>query len=170
MNKYAKKAYFRKVTAKKCNKSFWNAIKPFFTNRGIITNDSITLEEKGVLKNDPKETAKVFNKYYINVVETTFEKRPSSFGNPNSQSQDRATVKKVIEYYKNHPSVATITENILPDSLSFDLPPASKKDINKIIKPLSANKAAGPDGIPFKLIKLFAVDKYLTSIISHDTS
>ena len=59
MNKYAKKAYFRKVTAKKCNKSFWNAIKPFFTNRGIITNDSITLEEKGVLKNDPKETAKV---------------------------------------------------------------------------------------------------------------
>ena len=111
-----------------------------------------------------------FNKYYINVVETTSEKRPSSFGNPNSQSHDRATVKKVIEYYKNHPSVATITENVLPDSLSFDLPPASKKDINKIVKSLSANKAAGPDGIPFKLIKLFAVDKYLTSIINHDTS
>ena len=46
--KYAKKAYFQKVTAKKGSKSFWNAIKPFFTNGGIKTNDSITLEENGV--------------------------------------------------------------------------------------------------------------------------
>ena len=52
-----KKAYFRKVTGKKGSKSFWNAIKSFFTNRGTITNDSIALEENGVLKNGPKETA-----------------------------------------------------------------------------------------------------------------
>ena len=30
MTKYAKKAYFRKVTLKEGSKSFWNAIKPFF--------------------------------------------------------------------------------------------------------------------------------------------
>ena len=68
--------------------------QPFFTNRGIITNDGITLEENRVLKNDPKETTEVFNNYHMNIVETTSEKRPSSIGNPNSQSQDRATVKK----------------------------------------------------------------------------
>ena len=71
MIKYSKKAYFREITAKKGSKSFWNAIKPFFTNREIITNDSITLEENGVLKNDPKETTEVFNNYYTNIVETT---------------------------------------------------------------------------------------------------
>ena len=56
--------------------------------------------------------------------------------------------------------------------MSFDLPPTSKEDINKIVKSLNANKATGPDGIPLKLIKLSVnvVDKYLTSIIDHDIS
>ena len=50
--------------------------------------------------------------------------------------------------------------------MSFDLPLTSKKDINKIVKSLNANKVTGPDGIPLKLFKLSAnvVDKYLTSI------
>ena len=95
MTKYAKKAYFRKVTAKKGNKSFWNGIKLFFANTGIITNDSITFEENGVLKNDSTETTEVFNNYYINIVETTSGKRPSSIASPNYQWQDRATVKKI---------------------------------------------------------------------------
>ena len=71
MTKYAKKACFRKVTAKNGNKSFRNAIKPFFTNRGIITNNSITFEENKVLKNDPKETTEVFNNCCINIADTT---------------------------------------------------------------------------------------------------
>ena len=74
-------------------------------------------------------------------MDTTSGKRPSSIGNPSSQRQDRGTVKKTIESYKNHPGVATIKENLLPDSLSFDLPPASKEDINKVVKLLTANKA-----------------------------
>ena len=41
----------------------WN---PFLlTNKGMITQDNITLEENGVLKNDPKETTEVVNKYYM---------------------------------------------------------------------------------------------------------
>ena len=52
-------------------------MKPFFTNRGIITNDNITLGEYGVLKNNPKQTTEAFNNYYINIVGTTSGKRPS---------------------------------------------------------------------------------------------
>ena len=76
-------------------------------------------------------------------------------------------LKKITESYKSHPSVATIKENVLPDSLSFDLP--SKEDINKIVHSLNVNKAAGPDG-PLNLIKLSAniVERYLTNIINHD--
>ena len=56
--------------------------------------------------------------------------------------------------------------------MSFDLLPASKKDVNKIIKSLNANKAIGPDGVPLELIKhsTNVIDKYLTSIINHDIS
>ena len=52
--------------------------------------------------------------------------------------------------------------------MSFDLPPACKEEINKILKCLNANKATGPDRVPLKFIKLSAnvVDKYLTSIIN----
>ena len=69
MTKYAKKLYLRKVTAEKRSSSFWNAAQTLFANRGIITNDSITLDENGILQNNPKETS-VFNNYYINIVET----------------------------------------------------------------------------------------------------
>ena len=60
----------------------------------------------------------------------------------------------------------------MPNSLSFELPWASKKAINKIVKLSNVNKAKGPDGIPLNLIKLSvnAVDKYLTNIINHEIS
>ena len=44
------KPFFRKLAAKKGSKLFWNATKPFFTNRGIITNDSILLKKMESLK------------------------------------------------------------------------------------------------------------------------
>ena len=77
-----------KSNSNKGSKLFWNAIKPLFTNRGIIANDSPTLEENGDLKNDPKETTEVFNNYYVNIAETTSGKRSSSTGNSNSKCQD----------------------------------------------------------------------------------
>ena len=87
-------------------------------------------------------------------------------------SQDRDTLKKPLNLKKSHPSIVTVKENILLGCLSFDLPPASKEDINKIVKSLNANKATRPDGIPLKLIKLSAnvADKYLTSSINHDSN
>ena len=104
-------------------------------------------------------------------METTSGKQPSSISNPNCQYQDRATVKKIIDSYKNDPSALTIKESLLPDLLSFDLTPASKEDkkIIKIIKSLNTNKATGSDGRLLQLIKLSAniVDKYLTSIANH---
>ena len=63
----------------------------------------IPFEENGVLKNDPEETTEVFNNCYINIVETSSAKRPSSIGNPNSQCQDRTSVKKSLNFTKITP-------------------------------------------------------------------
>ena len=66
-----------------------------------------------------KTTQKKQLKYLIttiqlpyHIAETTSGKRPSSISNPNSQGQDRATLKKVIVSYKNDQSVVTIKENV----------------------------------------------------------
>ena len=65
-----------------------------------MTDNSIILEENGVLENDPKETTEVFNDYCINIVETTSGKRSSSIGNPNFQCRDRATLKMSLNLTK----------------------------------------------------------------------
>ena len=83
-----------KSNSKRGSESFWNAIKPFFTNRGIITNDTITIEENRHLNSDPKETTEVFNNYYVNIEKTISGKRPSSIGNSNSQCQDELPLKR----------------------------------------------------------------------------
>ena len=43
-----KKYYFQKITQKGFanNKAFWNAIKPFLTNKGFLTSDSISLTQE----------------------------------------------------------------------------------------------------------------------------
>ena len=48
----------------------------------------------------------------------------------------------MIESYKNHPNVVTIKEKVLPDFLSFELPPVSKQDINKIVMSLKQSNRA----------------------------
>ena len=78
----------------------------------------------------------------------------------------------MIETYKDHPSDVSIKENIVPHYSTFDLPPASKEDINKIVKLFNVDKATLPDRIPLKLIRpsVKVIDKYLTSVINHDNS
>ena len=46
------------------NKSFWNFTKPFLTNKSVIVNDDVTL-----IIADESQLTKLFNSYYINIVE-----------------------------------------------------------------------------------------------------
>ena len=56
MNKYAKKSLFSKSNIEKGSKSFWNAIKAFFTNRGIITKIASLLKKTESLKTTRKKS------------------------------------------------------------------------------------------------------------------
>ena len=51
LTKSAKKAYFRKAIGKGFinNKAFCNTVKPFLTNKGFLTNETIAIEKKGKL-------------------------------------------------------------------------------------------------------------------------
>ena len=59
------KKYMDKVSEKgiETNKSFWNFIKPFMTNKGMIASNDITLiEGKNVITND-YEISQTLNKH-----------------------------------------------------------------------------------------------------------
>ena len=170
LTKIAKQKYFKKATenGNMTNKLFWKTIKPFLTNKGKISSNTIILEEDGKLVSNEEELVEIFNNHYINIVETTMGKPPISIGNPNDPNYDRNTVLDIIEKYKENPIILKINANLIDSKQSFSLPLASRKEINKIIKNLNITRATGPDTIPLKLVKLSAdiLDEPLKNILN----
>ena len=113
----------------------------------------------------------LFNQNYINIVENSSGKKPSSLGDCLNASQDEITVKEIISVSNNHPSIQKIKSVVNTDS-KFDLPKPTASDINKIIKSFDTNKATAPDGIPAKFIQMSAnvIDYHLSNIIPRDIS
>ena len=82
LTKRAKKIFFKGATKDgiMSNEKFWSTVKPFLTNKGGISNDFISVEEDGDLTSNEKELVELFNQNYINIVENSSGKKPSSLG------------------------------------------------------------------------------------------
>ena len=113
----------------------------------------------------------MFNTYFINAVENTTAKSPTSLGYSSNQQNDTDNVEKITSEYKNHPSVVKIKETF-KNFKNFALPKASPKDINKIMKSLNSKKATGPDKIPPKLVNIAAriIDCHICNILNQSVS
>ena len=146
-------------------------VKTFLTNKGRSTNDCISIEKDGDIVRDEKVLVELFNENYINIVEISSGKKPSSLGNCEDITQDDATVDKFISKYSSHLSVQKIKKEFSVDK-EFELAYASAKDINQIIKSLNINKTKGPDGISAKFVKISAniIDCHIANIINKDIS
>ena len=71
------KRYMDKVSEKgmETNKSFWNFIKPFMANKGMVVSNDITLIEGKNVIIDEYVIPQTFNKHYINTVEKKMQKQ-----------------------------------------------------------------------------------------------
>ena len=65
------KSFLKNVTKRDIikNKNFWTFIKPFLTNKELLENKDITLIERNKIMTSKRELAKIFNEYYIDIVE-----------------------------------------------------------------------------------------------------
>ena len=174
MTSKAKKIFFKEATKEGIlsNKKFCRTVKHFLTNKGCNSNDFIrVVKDGGDLISNEKELVEIFNQNYINIVENSSWKKPSSLGDCLNASQDKLTVQETISVCSSHPSIQKIKSVFNTDS-KFDLPKPTASDINKIIKSLDTNKATGPDGIPAKFVQISAnvVDCQLSNIITCDIS
>ena len=120
-----------------------------------MTNDWINIEKDGDIVRDKKVLLELFNENYINIVEISPGNKLSSLGNCENSAQDVAAVDKIISKNSSHPSARKIKREFSIDK-EFELPYASTKDINQIIKSPNINKAKGPDRISAKLVKISA--------------
>ena len=141
------------------------------TNKGCMTNDCINTEKDGDTVRDEKVLVELFNENNINIVEISSGNKPSSLGKSEDSAQDDATVDKIISKYSSHPSVQKLKREFSIDK-ELELPYASAKDINKIIKSLNINKAKVPHGTATRFVKTSAdiTDCHIANIINKDIS
>ena len=123
------------------NKSFWKFMKPFLTNKGFTGNNDITLIHQNKIISDEKQLTKLFNSYYINIVEKSSDTKTfgTNFENTNVQS-----VRDIINSYKNHPSIIknkqVVNGSNVSDSERFSFKTVNKSDIKDLLKNLDIKR------------------------------
>ena len=82
---------------------------------------------------------------------------------------DSLITKRIIEKYKNHPSIKAI-QDTFPVKKEFKIEEAKVEQINKILRNINFRKATGPDKIPPKIVKMSEniIDFHLSNIINSD--
>ena len=135
------------------NKSFWNFIKPFMTNKGMIANKDITVIDGKNVITDEYELSQIFNKHYINIVEKSCGNK---IGTTLGSLNDSDVIDRIIKSYQNHPSVLKIKNKFGSDLNSFDFQQIKAPEVKKLLKEIDIKKAVGVDTIPPKLIKIGA--------------
>ena len=161
------KNYLKKLM-EKClttNKSFWKFMKPFLTNKGFTGNNDITLIHQNKIISGEKQLTKLFNSYYINIVEKSSDTK--TFG-ANFENTSVQSVRDIVNSYKNHPSIMKIKQVVngsdVSDSERFSFKTVNESEIKGLLKNLDIKKASGIDTIPPKLVKLSA--DFLTALLT----
>ena len=161
------KNYLKKLTEKglTTNKSFWKFMKPFLTNKGFTGNNDITLIHQNKIISNEKQLTKLFNSYYINIVEKSSDTKPLGINFKNTSVQ---SVRDIVNSYKNHPSIIKIKQVVngsnVSDSERFSFKTINESEIKDLLKNLDIKKASGIDTIPPKLVKLSA--DFLTPLLT----
>ena len=76
-------------------KIFWNFIRPFFVSKGTLSICKIMRKNKTKLLMAPKEVVQVLNYRFVNIVERSCGKKPSSIGKQKHLTDDIAIIDHV---------------------------------------------------------------------------
>ena len=83
--------------------------------------------------------ADVFNKYFVNVVPSMVITNNHNFLSNTYTNDD--LLEKIIDKYKNHPSIIGVNKHMTNSELSFTFQPVTKYQISNLIKLLNDKKA-----------------------------
>ena len=101
------KEYFHNITDNNIvtNKNLWNFIRPFLINKGSLNKCKIMLRKEKKITTDTKETVQVLNDHYINIVERSCGKKPTSAAKQGFLIDEIKIVDHIIRHHEDHPSV-----------------------------------------------------------------
>ena len=67
LNKKARKSYFETTDPKQNSKGFWNACKPYFSDKVSGVQGKIILVERNSIISDDRDVSSTFNTYFNNI-------------------------------------------------------------------------------------------------------
>ena len=139
-------SYFESKCQQGRNKTFWQTIKPFLSNK-VKTASSITLKEEGQVISKPTDIASVFVKHFTTAAD--------SIGLPDSVNG--LTLNEILLKHQDHVSVTNIQSNRTED-YDFKFEYVTEEKAKAKLKGLNPKKATGLDNIPPKFLKVAATE------------
>ena len=117
------------------SKDFWPTIRPFLTNKGTQSSETITLSENTKLITDTNEICEKFNTFFINVAKDIGEENgPLVSG--------------------DHPSIQAIRAYISSTEPEFNFKPVDEAKVTGYLGRVGLGKATGLDTISSKILHL----------------
>ena len=162
--KRGKKKYYNNLDTKifKENKTFWNSIRPFFSDKQKKYQKELVLIEKDVITSKKTEVADKMNNYFVDSIKN-LDIEP--FLENNSLS---CNIDEIISAYNEHPSIMKIKENvIITEKCSFKK--STVREMHEKILTLDPTKASVENDIPTKILieSNDISDVYLTNIYNN---
>ena len=147
------------------NKLFWKTMKPFFSEKSIITNKIVLVENENFL-NDDKEIGETLNSFFSNAAKSLGLQDNYQIHITDDDNEDTAIL-KIIEGYKYHPSIILIKSHINIDE-GFCFRDISATDMKCTIMCLNSSKSVSSI-IPPKVLKMNndLCQKYIPAIYNN---
>ena len=125
------KSYFKTITSNgmMSNKTIWNTVKPFITNKNGLTNNDITITHNNTAITDEKQLTELFNKYFVNIVETSSGVKPLSLSDMKEKT-NLEIISEILTKYKDHPSIVKIKSNKIGNEI-FQFHTVKETEIKK---------------------------------------
>ena len=147
-----KKSFFNNLDTKKIvdNKRFWRTVKPFFSDKNRVKNKITLIEEKTKIVSSNNLIAETFNKFFANIVPSLGLQCKDELLASVEHIQD--PLEKIIENFKQHPSIIAIMKH-RPNKSNFSFSRVAKRSIESLIRTLDSSKTIQKGNIPTKIVE-----------------
>ena len=146
MLRQTKEKYFNNINFKNVsdNKTFWKSVKPFFSNKGLNSNN-ILLVKRNEIVNDDGKIVTIMNRYFTNITKHMNLKT--------NKISHREELVNILDTFKNHKSVQRIKLANFHSYSKLNFSKVTESEVKKEILNLSTKKATKTGDIPVKILK-----------------
>ena len=145
-----KKNYFNNLDLNifKDNKTFWQRVKPLFSEKKCALKNNIAIVENDVIYTKEEEVAEKLNNFFIVAVG---DLEIESFPTVSKKDVTSENIQEIIKMHALHPSVVKIKENVEIVE-KFNFKNVSSNQIKDEINKLNQKKACISNDIPAKVL------------------